>query len=230
MYNIINCNKNDKILDPTCGSGTFLTNALANMLSETKNLEEQKDIKENRIFGIELDDFSATLAGINMMLHGDGASNIFCMDCFVKLPKLKNCYNKILMNPPFSVMVPELKFVLKSLDNCEKDGLCAAILPISCAIGSKFKEERKEILKFHTLLKIVTLPKDLFQPNAGIATCIMVFKAHNKHSKKIEQYDFSDDGFIVAKHIGRIDKNNREKTKVFLAQKPIFKQVTYKDN
>lgn len=53
MYRLINCSKNDVILDPTCGSGTFLTNALINMFSETDDEDEKKEIKENRIIGIE---------------------------------------------------------------------------------------------------------------------------------------------------------------------------------
>lgn len=47
MYKIADCSKDNTILDPTCGSGTFLVNAMMNMLSETDNHEEQKNIKEN---------------------------------------------------------------------------------------------------------------------------------------------------------------------------------------
>jgi type I restriction-modification system DNA methylase subunit len=230
MYKIINCNKNDVILDPTCGSGTFLTNAMANMLEETDDHQEQMQIMENNIFGIENDDFNATLAGINMLLHGDGASNIYRDDCFDRLPKLKNQFNKILMNPPFSQKIPELKFVLESLNNCKENGMCAAILPLACAIGNKYKEERKILLQKHSLIKVITLPTDLFQPNAGVATCIMVFKAHVKHDGKIEQYDFTDDGYIIAKHVGRINKDHDKKIKLFYEQVPVIKNVTYQDN
>lgn len=123
MYKLGDCSKDDFILDPTCGSGTFLTNAMANMFNEASSLklsddEFQKmqiDIKSNRLFGIELNEFNATLAGINMLLHGDGASNIYNENCFTKLKSLEHLYTKVLMNPPFSQKDIELKFVYETL-------------------------------------------------------------------------------------------------------------------
>jgi type I restriction-modification system DNA methylase subunit len=76
MCKLIDLKKDDYLLDPCCGSGTFLTNAMAYMLKQTTKYDEQFTIKENHVIGIEKNDFNATLAGINMMLHGDGASNI----------------------------------------------------------------------------------------------------------------------------------------------------------
>ncbi|WP_406602699.1 N-6 DNA methylase [Metamycoplasma sualvi] len=221
MYKLINCSKDDIILDPTCGSGTFLTNSLALMLNESKSEEEAINIRENNLIGIECDDFNATLAGINMMLHGDGSSNIFCDDCFKKLPTIKNCYNKVLMNPPFSQSTPELKFVLETLNNSQENSLIAAILPKSIGKNNIQLELKKELLKRHSLEKIVLLPENLFYPT-GIATAIFVFKSYKKQKNNIEQYDFSDDGFKILKHLGRIEKNFEEKYNEFFKQKPII--------
>lgn len=234
MYKLINCSKNDIILDPTCGSGTFLTNALINMINETNDYEERKIIKENKIWGIEKDDFNATLAGINMMLHGDGASHIYCVDCFKKLPRWNGQYNKVLMNPPFSQRKnPELKFVKATLDNMKTDGLLATILPNNCFIGSKknVKKFRKQILQKHTLLKIVRLPKQLFYPT-NVATSIAVFKAGKRHNinNDVENYRFLDDGFILIKHRGRFDVNYENKIKDFWNQKPILKKISWDNN
>ncbi len=124
MYKLGSCNMDDFILDPTCGSGTFLTNAMANMFKEAldrypndvdKFQKEQLDIKGNKLIGIELNEFNATLAGINMLLHGDGTSNIYNENCFTKLKSLKGLYTKVLMNPPFSQRDIELKFVYETL-------------------------------------------------------------------------------------------------------------------
>jgi type I restriction-modification system DNA methylase subunit len=232
MYKLIGCTYKDTILDPTCGSGTFLTNAMSNMLYETNNDEEKKLIKEERIIGIESNPFNATLAGINMMLHGDGASHIFQDDCFIQLPKQKGCYNKVLMNPPFSQNVPELKFIFETLNYEKENGLCAAIVPLSCAIGNQYLNEREQILEKHTLLQSIILPRDLFYPT-NVATCILVFKAHIKHNSNsiVKQSDFSNDGFILRKHSGRIDKCNEEKNKNFWQEKPFNKNnVTFKTN
>ena len=234
MCQLIDLKKDDYLLDPCCGSGTFLTNAMAYMLQQTSDINEQNSIKNNHIIGIEKNDFNATLAGINMMLHGDGSSNIYCDDCFNKLKTINNCYDKVLMNPPFSQKkskLYELNFVLETLNHMKNGGILASILPLSCAIGQKFNNLREELLKKHKLLKVITLPKDLFQPNVGIETCIMVFIAKQPNQKQtIEQHDFSDDGYVIAKHIGRIDKDSDEKIKNFFQIKPILKEVTSKDN
>ncbi|MGL5590696.1 MAG: N-6 DNA methylase [Metamycoplasmataceae bacterium] len=225
MYRIISINKNDTVLDPTCGSGTFLTNALALMLEES-DLEEYKEIKENRVIGIEESAFNATLAGINMLLHDDGASNIYQDDCFKRLPKIKGQYNKVLMNPPFSQKTSELKFVLETLNNMKDGGLCATILPISCALGREHKELRKEILSKHSLIKSIKLNKLLFAPNASVDTCILVFAAHDKRKKQIvEKFDFSNDGFIYKMRVGRVNIDNDRAMADFFTQIPIIEEV-----
>lgn len=139
MCKLIDLKKTDCLLDPCCGSGTFLTNAMAFMLKTSNDEEEQKNIKENNILGFEIKHFNACLAGINMMLHDDGASKIFCCNCFKQLPKYKNRYNKVLMNPPFSQKDSELKFVFETLENMCRGGLLASIVPISTILSSNIR-------------------------------------------------------------------------------------------
>lgn len=209
MYKITKCSKNSIILDPTCGSGTFLTNAMANMLCESPN--DSKDIKENHLIGIEINDFNATLAGMNMMLHGDGASNIYCNDCFIKVPQLKNCYDRVLMNPPFSVSDNELKFVRVALENMNEGGILASILPKSCVKGTLENNVTilKEIFKIAKLHFVISLPSDLFYPNASPATCIVVFEKNiDGHSGDSLLIDCSNDGFVSANDM-RIDNESK---------------------
>lgn len=209
MYKITQCSKDSVILDPTCGSGTFLTNAMANMLYEAPN--ESKDIKENHLIGIEINDFNATLAGMNMMLHGDGASNIYCNDCFVKIPQIKNSYDRVLMNPPFSVSDNELKFVKVALENMSDGGILASILPKSCVKGTMENNLTylKEMFKIAKLHFVISLPSDLFYPNAAPATCIVVFEKNaNGHSGDSLLIDCSSDGFISANDM-RIDNEGK---------------------
>lgn len=102
MIKLIDLDINDVVLDPTCGSGTFLTNAMFYMLNLTDDIEKKDNIKQHQLIGVEIDPFNATLAAINMLLHGDGSSQIYKESCFDKLPTIKGLYNKVLMNPPFS--------------------------------------------------------------------------------------------------------------------------------
>lgn len=209
MYKLARCSKDNTILDPTCGSGTFLTNAMANMLYESPN--ESKDIQENRLIGIESNDFNATLAGMNMMLHGDGASNIWCDDCFTQVPRNKNCYDRVLMNPPFSQSDEELKFVKVALENMRNDGILASVLPKTCVKGTDETNLAylKEMFAISRLECVISLPSDVFYPNAAPATCIIVLKKDKRgHSGKTLLIDCSNDGFTSANYV-RTDNNNK---------------------
>ena len=221
MYSLAECNKDDFILDPTCGSGTFLTNAMANMFNEalaqsvdnTSFQKEQKDIKENRLIGIEKNDFNATLAGINMLLHGDGASNIYYENCFDRIPSLVNLYNKVLMNPPFSQKDIELKFVyeaLKYMESNKKKGILASILPKSCLKGTieANVEYLEKIFKLAHLKAVISLPRDLFYP-VGADTCIIVLeKGKQNLGLKTLLINCLDDGFKVINE-WRVDTQNK---------------------
>lgn len=218
MYKLGDCNMNDFILDPTCGSGTFLTNSMANMFNEAlnKNLNDdefqkiQIDIKANRLFGIESNEFNATLAGINMLLHGDGASNIYNENCFTKLKNLEGLYNKVLMNPPFSQKDIELKFVYETLLKMANDGILVSILPKPSVKGtiSANVEYLKKIFKISKLKAVVSLPRDLFYP-VGADTCIIVLHKNgsNKNNKTL-LINCLNDGFRVSNE-ARIDDENR---------------------
>lgn len=101
----------------------------------------------------------------------------------------------------------ELDFVAAMLHYLKPGGIGIAILPMSCA-GNSGTKLRAELLKHHTLLACMTMPKNLFfDSHVGTATCIMVFKAHIKHdeSKSVFFARWQDDGFRVIPHNGRKD-------------------------
>ena len=99
----------------------------------------------------------------------------------------------------------ELDFIASMLYYLKKGGIGIAIVPMSCA-GNGGKSLRKEILKHHSLLACMTMPTNLFiDSNVGVATAIMVFKAHEPHdlNKSIFYGRWVDDGFKVIPHNGR---------------------------
>ncbi|MDC4182555.1 N-6 DNA methylase [Mycoplasma bradburyae] len=221
MYKLADCSHESKILDPTCGSGTFLVISMFNMLKEIDNLNLNNESKINLkkivlqdgLYGIESDMFNATLSDINMMLHGDGSSHIFKDNCFDKLPELKGIYNRALMNPPFSQKDNELKFVWETLQNMEYGGIVSAIVPISCILSAKETKKtvpenlkyKRLILEHHNLLQVIRLPKKLFHPNASVQTAIITIQAHTKYSQATKRKNFLDDGYIESRNVGRTE-------------------------
>ncbi len=100
-------NYNDIVYDPCCGTGGFLVYAMKYMLNKSgNNINERKKVKQNGLIGVEsrLDMFTHTCS--NMMMRGDGKSNIHNRDCFgdeiIELVK-SHKPNKGFLNPPYDV-------------------------------------------------------------------------------------------------------------------------------
>ena len=105
----VDCTK--VVLDGTCGSASFLVQAMVKELADCKkpNLSEneiqslQQNVKENNIYGIEVEEKAFGLSVTNMLIHGDGNSNIKLGSCFDHKQFIKEADpNIILMNPPYN--------------------------------------------------------------------------------------------------------------------------------
>lgn len=76
MCQVVGINRNSRVLAPCCGSGAFLVRAMTEAMDDCANREERDEVKKNQIFGIEYDKTAFGLATTNMLIHGDGNSNI----------------------------------------------------------------------------------------------------------------------------------------------------------
>ena len=117
MCQICEVNKNSVVLDPCCGSGAFLVRAMVRAMNDCSNDEEKQRIKEKQIYGIEYEEKAFGLVATNMLMHGDGHSNIEMGSCFDKDKKdwiqqagftdangNKHSINVVLMNPPYNAV------------------------------------------------------------------------------------------------------------------------------
>ena len=145
-----------------------------------------------------------------MIIRKDGKSNIYKGDCFnsdiTKELKGKNI-NIGLINPPYSQKdVVELEFVEHLLDVLTVGGTGVVVVPMSCAIGTKFKDVRERLMKKNTLKAVFSMPDDIFYPT-GTNVCVMVWEAHTPHDSQQETFFgyCKDDGFVKRKKLGRID-------------------------
>lgn len=206
-------NKQSKVVDICCGSGSFLVTAMGLMCKDA-NSTEILDIKKNGLYGVELDTDLYTLAITNMIIRKDGKSNIMCGDCFSSevYNSLKDKHLSLgLINPPYSQKDKcELEFVERLLQILEPRGLAVAVLPMSCATGTKFKEVRERLFKKHTLKAVFSMPDDIFSPR-GVNVCVMVWEAHKTHDATRPTFFgyCKDDGFVKRKKMGRVDYFNK---------------------
>jgi type I restriction-modification system DNA methylase subunit len=216
MCEIGEINKNSKVVDICCGSGSFLVTAMSKMC---KNADPNKvaEIKASSLYGIELDIELFTLSITNMIVRQDGKSNIIQTDCFdinAKKELLKNYPNTQLnlglINPPYAQKDRcELEFIERLLSFLTPNGLAVAVVPMSCAIGTKFKEERRRLFNNHTLKAVFSLPDDIFYPT-GVNVCVMLWQAHKPHDSNQKTFFgyCKNDGFVKRKKLGRIDAKN----------------------
>jgi type I restriction-modification system DNA methylase subunit len=202
----------DIVFDPCCGTGGFLIAAMKKMLALAGNDQKIKEnIKAKQLFGIEIRPEMFTFACSNMMLRGDGKSNIDRGDCFDNnaIEGLKKHKPNVgFLNPPYDQGTDvQLEFVEKALDVVTpQGGIVVAVVQMSCAIkdDSATKAVRKRLLEHHTLKAVISMPDDLFYP-IGVVTCIMVFESGKPNEDKTWFGYLKDDGFVKRKNKGRVD-------------------------
>ena len=236
MAKITGVNKHSVILDPCCGSGSFLVRAMTQALDDCATAAEQENIKKHQIFGIEFDENIYGLATTNMLIHSDGNSNIRQGSCFALADWIKEAKpNIILMNPPYNgqrIHLPKsyvdtwakdkkedpskglyfVKYIADTLNSINHHAKLAVLLPVACAIGTSGEIARlkEEILKENTLDAVFTLPNEIFYPGASASACCMVFKIGTKHSD-VSNPDtyfgyYKEDGFKKKKNLGRVEQ------------------------
>lgn len=213
MVELAEIDRNTKVLDSACGSGSFLVTAMQKMIKDTGNPDELNKIKKENIFGVEINPDLYLLSVTNMIIRGDGKSNLIHGDSFDKdiREKLKKeNINVGLLNPPYSQKDDkELDFVENLLDILVVGGKGVVVVPLSCAIGTENDEHKQRLLRNHTLKAVFTMPADIFYPTST-NVCVMVWEAHKPHNSERNTFfgHYTDDGFQKRKKLGRIDVNN----------------------
>lgn len=213
---LVDLKPSDSILDPCCGTGGFLIAAMHDMIQKTNDPIEKRRIRKEQLHGLELQPYMFTISTTNMILRGDGKSNLEQEDFIRYNPSQlqeKGC-TVGMMNPPYSMgtknnpSLYEINFTQHLLNSIVEDGRVVVIVPQSSMTG-KTKEEKAikyNILKHHTLEGVITLHKDTFY-GVGTNPCIAVFTAGVPHykEKKVKFINFENDGFEVQKQRGLVE-------------------------
>lgn len=213
---LVNLKPSDSVLDPCCGTAGFLIAAMHDMLQKTDDPEQQRNIRKNQLHGLELQPYMFTISTTNMILRGDGKSNLEQEDFLRYNPSQlqeKGCTIGM-MNPPYSMgsksnsSLYEINFTEHLLNSIVTDGKVIVIVPQSSMTGKSKEEQaiKSNILKYHTLEGVISLNKNSFY-GVGTNPCIAVFTSGVPHSKnkKVKFINFEKDGFEVQKHRGLVE-------------------------
>ena len=204
-------NKDSYVWDFATGSAGLLVAAMNEMLIDAKNsihspealAVKEASIKANQLLGLEYLSSVYMLAILNMILMGDGSSNILNQDSLkdfdgnygFRAEKTKFPADAFVLNPPYSAAGNGMIFVERALKMMDK-GYAAIIIQNSAGSG-KASEYNKKILKNNTLLASIKMPIDLFVGKSSVQTNIYVFRVHEAHKADdiVKFIDFSNDGY-----------------------------------
>ena len=195
MTEIVNPRLGEKVLDPACGTGGFLTSAIENIRKQDVHSVEDLHELENNILGQELKPLPFMLCVTNLILHDIEVPNILYTDSLNREYTsigAKDRVDVILANPPFGASVSDGVetnypaqfrttesadlFLLLMMRYLREGGRAAIVLPDGSLTGDGVKQRiREEFLKQCNISTIVRLPNSVFQPYASVATNLLFF-------------------------------------------------------
>lgn len=211
LVKLARVNKDSYVWDFATGSAGLLVAAMNEMLIDARNtitspnelLQKELHIKAEQLLGLELLSSVYMLAILNMILMGDGSSNILNKDSlrdfdgnygFGKTNE-KFPADAFVLNPPYSAKGNGMNFVEKALSMMHK-GYAAIIIQNSAGSG-RATDINRRILQNHTLLASIKMPVDIFIGKSSVQTNIYVFRVNEAHAKDeiVKFIDFSNDGY-----------------------------------
>ena len=195
MCDLAELTKESKVLDITCGTGTFLSAAFQNIKGKIPP-SELESIQGN-FAGFDTNEYMAGIAQNVAKLQGFDFQNIRKADCFSNEAKQfidEFKPNVIFLNPPHKKTPDQphlaLKFLKQACDMCSSGGRVIALMPIAndtlvSSTSVAQRTLRTELLTKHRLLATMEMDPGIFNllPTGGTSnsSAIVVMKPHTKH-------------------------------------------------
>jgi type I restriction enzyme M protein len=236
IVDVINPTKDDKVLDPACGTGGFLVSTYKHIL-EQHDGKDDPDKKEKPLTpddrkklmtnfeGYDIDPTMVRIAQVNMYLHQFKNPKIYQYDSLSQEERWGDKFDVILANPPFMSpkggIKPHSKFSISSnrsevlfvdyiINHLRPKGRAGIIVPegIIFQSGNAYKQLRKSLVE-DGLYAVVSLPSGVFAPYAGVKTSILLFNNElAKLSKEILFVKVENDGYDLGATKRPINKND----------------------
>nr|WP_292183631.1 class I SAM-dependent DNA methyltransferase [Mesorhizobium sp.] len=192
----------EKVLDPACGTGGFLSEAFMHIAEQADTVEKRQVLQDASIYGGEAKSLPFLLVQMNLLLHGLEAPQISPDNSLnIRLAEIGegDRFEVILSNPPFGGEeetgilnnFPEdrrttetallfLQMIMRRLKRNGK-GRAAVVVPHGVLFGGGIAARIKaDLIKEFNLHTVLRLPEGVFAPYTGIATNIIFFDT--KHS------------------------------------------------
>lgn len=209
MVEMVDPKLGEKVLDPACGTGGFLTNTIEHVRKRYVHSIEDEQILQSSIKGVEKKQLPYFLCVTNLMLHGIDTPNQVSHDNTLARPyrdyQPEDRVDAIVTNPPFGGMeedgieknFPKAYstretadlFLVLIIHLLREDGRGAIVLPDGTLFGEGIKTRIKEkLLTECNLHTIVRLPNGVFSPYTGIKTNLLFF-TKGQPTKEVWYYE-----------------------------------------
>ena len=229
IYILSGYNYEKTIYDPFCGTGGIL---LSFFINNTYNIgsEDKSKFGKNYLFGSEITPAISFLAKMNMVLAGDGHSNIENIDSLSKTNRYikdNTKFDIVATNIPFDPATPEdtpaeyfkisntstdiANYIEHCLIRCKPRGKVLVIVGKGFLTEKKSKSFRKSLIEKYTLENVFMLYEGLFSPYTEIFSCLLVIskKPSNKNYVDFFSIKNKEDINIVKKYYNTEEKYSK---------------------
>lgn len=232
VVQIVDPQKNERVLDPACGTAGFLISAYKHILranmddegNSTLTVDERSRLVQN-FSGYDISPDMVRLSLVNLYLHGFPDPHIDEYDTLRDLERWNEYADVILANPPF--MSPrggtnphnrfsvqskrsEVLFVDYMAEHLTPGGRAGIIVPEGIIFQSQtaYKQLRKMLVEEY-LVAVISLPAGVFNPYSGVKTSILILdKSVARQAQTIGFFKIENDGFGLGAQRREIERND----------------------
>ena len=212
IVKVVNPQKDEKILDPACGTGGFLISAFKHITTSNPNMtyNEKMNVLSN-LNGYDIEPSMVRISDMNMCLHGCTSPNITEYDTLTLDDNWDDKFDVILANPPFFTpkggITPHNKFSIKSkkaevlfseyiMEHMTRAGKGAFIVPEGIiANNQKAYIQLRKMMIENGLYAVIGLHPYVFKPYSGVSTLILFFDKKYKNKGELYLNMIEEDGF-----------------------------------
>ena len=224
MVRLVNPQIGEKVYDPFCGTGGFLIESFRYIYNNMpRNPKTLAQLREETVYGNEITN-TARITKMNMILAGDGHSNIQMMDSLAN--PVEGKYDVVLANMPYSQKtkygslydLPStngdsicVQHCMKAINSLSENGRMALVVPEGFLFRKDLAKTREYLLENCQLQSIISLPQGVFLPYTGVKTDIIYATKVNQKIKNSERkkdfwyFDVKSDGYTLDNHRRKLD-------------------------
>ena len=214
MVRLVNPQIGETVYDPFCGTGGFLIESFRHIYNNMARTEANlKTLRESTVYGNEITN-TARITKMNMILAGDGHSNIVMKDSLANPVDGTSTYTDedgnvhhngfdiVLANMPYSQKTKHgnlydlpstngdsicVQHCMKAINSAADNGRMALVVPEGFLFRKDLAKTREYLLNNCQLQSIISLPQGVFLPYTGVKTDIIYATKVNKKIKTSEK-------------------------------------------